>query len=392
MVGSRQPAATTPFRLTLWLDDVVNADYATLLLPKAIGYSTALLDYFFRGKPDVDLVADPGDSSKRKLTGKLVSSTGPPNEVVSGTLTLYWDNADGVRSPVPGFTPMSLSGIVGDAIDSAPFTPPLGVERYVAVYQGTLGQEQGAVIGKVGVGSHGVKELFIDSSAGDLYLRNRNFVAKLDIRGLLSPANSGISGVVWGNDNVSFMVWLGSPTNAWAIFELSARPAANATWTDAPTATLVRQEAQASWNLSGYPADELYGSFVLDRNRDILGSSLRGVGGDPYNYRTAVLLNLSRQTVLRDYGIAMTGEFGGGSEPHIVYADGTDLANAVIVINSWAYLDEDIWGYVPVPGVCRCGSGALNTTFSATGSVRRLSITAGILVPGRRSRNPRDDT
>ena len=32
------------------LDPGVFADYAALLLPRAVGYSAALLDYFFRGR------------------------------------------------------------------------------------------------------------------------------------------------------------------------------------------------------------------------------------------------------------------------------------------------------------------------------------------------------
>lgn len=316
------------------LNDRVYQDYATLLLRRAVGYSAALLEYFFRAKLDVDLVADPADASKRKLVGKLVSSTGPPNELVAGTLALYWDDANGVRSLVPGFTPLSLTGIVGDAIDSAPFTPPPGVERYVAVYQGALGQEEGAVIGKVGVGSRGVEELFIDAGTGDLYFRNRNVVAKLDIRGLLSPAGATISGAVWGNDARSFMVKVQAnwwDPAAWAIFELSARPGANATWTSAPTATLVRQETEASWGLANL--QDLFGALVLDSNRDILGSTY----GEAGRGTTAMLRNLSQHAVLRDYGIAIPGNEGGGSEPGIVYADGNDLDNAVVLVVSWTY-------------------------------------------------------
>src|SRR5262249_10090194 len=43
--------------------DAVQKDYARILLPRAVGYSTALIDHFFRGKLDVDLVSDPSDPS-----------------------------------------------------------------------------------------------------------------------------------------------------------------------------------------------------------------------------------------------------------------------------------------------------------------------------------------
>jgi len=52
------------------LDDSVFAEYASKLFPRAIGYSAGLLDYFFRGKLDVDLVnPDPTDPSLFQLVG-----------------------------------------------------------------------------------------------------------------------------------------------------------------------------------------------------------------------------------------------------------------------------------------------------------------------------------
>jgi hypothetical protein len=315
---------------------------ADVLLPRAVGYSAGLLDYFFRGKLDVDLVADPDDSSKLKLVGKLLRSNGPPNEDVAGTLALYWDDADGVRRPVPDFVPMSLAGVTGDPIASPPFPKPQGAARFAAVYQGTLGQEQDAVVGKVGAGGGGVEELFIDDATGDLYFRNRTLLTRLHVVERLTPAGAYIDRVIWGNDGVSFMVRVGFGS-AWAIFELSPRPATNMTWRTAPTAVLVRQETFAALG-----DDEVF-TIVLDSRRDILYGGDRGREMDPYNYRAAVLVNQSRRTTLRDYGIAILGEFGGGSVPYIVYADGADLAGSVVVVKSFAYLDHNAWGYAPTP-------------------------------------------
>jgi hypothetical protein len=337
------------------LDGRVFQDYAASLLPRAVGYSAALLGYFFRGALDVDLVADAGDPPRLKLVGKLVSSNGGPNELLAGSLALYWDDANGVRSPVAGFAPMSLAGVTGDPIASSPFLPPAGAERYVAVYQGTLGQEPGAVIGKVQVGSGGVEELFIDDATGDLHFRNRKVLTRLDVREQLTPPGAAIQPVIWGNDGMSFMVGVGiaccwHPAE-WAIFELSARPARNATWVTPPTARLVRQEAfDVTWTaaLGGGIADEVT-TIVLDSRRDILYGGHRGREIDPYNYTAAVLVNHSRRETLIDYGIAILGEFGGGSVPYLVYADGADLAGTVALIKSWAYLDRDVWGYVPLP-------------------------------------------
>ena len=50
------------FTPTLKLDDNVYMDYANILIPRAIGYSTALVDYFFRGRIDLES-ATSGDNA-----------------------------------------------------------------------------------------------------------------------------------------------------------------------------------------------------------------------------------------------------------------------------------------------------------------------------------------
>ncbi len=149
-----------------YLDDLVHEGYAKELLPRAVGYSAALLDYFFRGRLDVDLQEDPNDSTRIQLVG----TNGSADTLVDGTLTLYSDDPAGTRSQMPGFTPMVLAGVkLGDPLTSSPpsFQPPENAERFVAVYQGTLGLEKkdgtfpGGVIGKV-LGGVRVEEIFSD--------------------------------------------------------------------------------------------------------------------------------------------------------------------------------------------------------------------------------------
>ncbi len=207
-----------PFRLLLYLDDAVNQDYAKLLLPRAIGYSAGLLDYFFRGKLDVAVVPDPEDNTRSRflLRGTNASGTdASPEPLVEGTIELYADDANGVRrrvSEVSDFTPISVTPAQpvqrGDPIQSAPFLPPPNAVRYVAVYQGTLGQEPGAVIGKVlppGV----VEELIVAPIADgtlDVWFRNDSVFQPLGIRALLP---SDPRGVKWGQDGNSFFTWTG---------------------------------------------------------------------------------------------------------------------------------------------------------------------------------------
>jgi hypothetical protein len=137
------------------LDDRVFEDYAQFLLPRAVGYSTALLDYFFRGRLEAELGLDPVDISQYRLIAR--NASGEP--LVDGTVTLYADDpTSGVRRAVPALNKRPVSGIEpGQPLfEPLAFQPPPGAERFMLVYQGTLGQEAkddsrnlpGAVIGK----------------------------------------------------------------------------------------------------------------------------------------------------------------------------------------------------------------------------------------------------
>ncbi len=155
------------------LDDNVFRDYAQLLFPRAVGYSAALLDYFFRGKLDVDLVSDGADPSVARIAGTNAS----PDALVDGAVTLYAEDATtGTRSPLTALDPTAVTGVTpGGTVTSARFQIPGTTERFVAVYQGTLGNEvnqpdrtnPGGVIGKV-LGGSRVEELFSDGTRWNL--------------------------------------------------------------------------------------------------------------------------------------------------------------------------------------------------------------------------------
>jgi hypothetical protein len=160
------------------LDENVFRDYAARLLPRAVGYSAALLDYFFRNRFDVDLLPDTNDPSLVRVSGTNASSD--PNAfadpLVDGTLKLYKDAADGTRSEVATLDPVGFVGVPGGGpVTSARFQLPPDAERFVAVYQGTLGNEikdpsrnfPGGVIGKV-LGGYRVEQLFPDGTRWNL--------------------------------------------------------------------------------------------------------------------------------------------------------------------------------------------------------------------------------
>lgn len=122
------------------LDDEVNRDYAGELIPRAIGYSTALLDYFLRG--DIDL--KPGSAGGYSL----VNNT---SEEMTGTFALYYDDTSGTRRKLPGAEWVSTIAAndripVGSiAIPDDHAVPP----KYYLVFEGKMGEEDGAVAGRV---------------------------------------------------------------------------------------------------------------------------------------------------------------------------------------------------------------------------------------------------
>ena len=130
----------TRFRESPALDEGVYRDYASRLIPRAVAYSTALIDYFFRGR----MVASGDDSS---MTIRNAS-----DEAMNGTFALYYDDLNDVRHPVPGGAWARALAPEASA-DGLRFTPPTSPVpkdpgRYVLVFRGALGNEPEAVAGK----------------------------------------------------------------------------------------------------------------------------------------------------------------------------------------------------------------------------------------------------
>ncbi len=177
------------------LDDLVFQDYGRLLFPRAIGYSAGLLDYFFRGRLDVDLVDDPDNPGRLQVSGTNASedALGP------GTLSVYVEDAGGIRTAgtPPGGVPLGVTHS-GDALPNIGVSPSDSATRLVAVYQGALGNETpsltspGAVIGKVFRGVR-VEEVFAD--AQQWKIRTPTGVFPLPL------ARAEFEQVQWGDDD-----------------------------------------------------------------------------------------------------------------------------------------------------------------------------------------------
>jgi hypothetical protein len=157
-----------PLRTTkLKLSQKVFADTAKLLFPRAVGYSTALLDYFFRGRLDVNVrfpAAEPDGESNPEMR-ELFGVNASGETLGPGSLSVYAEDlATGRRDKVgeAAVPPTSPGGPILDA-EGNPIRFRVGIPaaRYVVVFSGILGQEApieaadpassfvGAVVGKV---------------------------------------------------------------------------------------------------------------------------------------------------------------------------------------------------------------------------------------------------
>lgn len=122
---------------------------ADLLIPRSVAYSAGLINYFFRGK--IDFVLDPNNPG-----AYIIKNLG--SEAMTGTFTLYYDDMDGVRQPVPGATwdltiaANSQYAFVSFATPTSP-TPKMPGD-YMLVFNGDMGEEKkgsntvGAVVSK----------------------------------------------------------------------------------------------------------------------------------------------------------------------------------------------------------------------------------------------------
>ena len=189
-------------------DDAVHDQYAKLLFPRAIGYSAALLDYFFRGRLDVDVFADPDDPEVVQVRG--TNASGEPLD--AGTLRLYADDPAGVRTPLTPASPtadLTVTAAAGAPVVSAQFRMSPDAERVVAVYQGTLGEEKpdpsrafpGAVVGKV-LGGVRVEEVFADAATQRWMLRTPTGVFPL--QGLTTAEYERVT---WGDGQDIVLAW-----------------------------------------------------------------------------------------------------------------------------------------------------------------------------------------
>jgi Tol biopolymer transport system component len=134
----------------LKLDDTVYADYAQNLIPRAVGYSAGLLNYFFRGQ--LEVITTPNGLKVRNVNSEEMDSfVDPVTGDRIGSISVYYDDTNNERNLLASYDlPAPLAP--GEEIPAISFTSPSNNVRpgkYTIVFRGKLGTEEGAAIGKV---------------------------------------------------------------------------------------------------------------------------------------------------------------------------------------------------------------------------------------------------
>jgi hypothetical protein len=123
------------------MDETVYRDIAPRVLPRAVGYSAELLEYFFRGRMGVVLTLAPDGSLLKgnvRITNELV------DEDMQGTFALYYDAKAGDRRVMATWTLILAPGQQSAALPVA-LPSDAALKGLTLVFTGRLGLEQGAV-------------------------------------------------------------------------------------------------------------------------------------------------------------------------------------------------------------------------------------------------------
>jgi hypothetical protein len=225
------------------LTDRSHESYAGKLLPRAVGYSASLLDYFFRGRLEtrVEVV----DSERLRLT--LHNGSGEPLD--AGTLRFFAERSDGERvlltdvrwedgTPIPGGDVAIGPVASGGALPVLTVRPSASSDRFVAAYVGGLGGERaspvpgatGAVVGTVFSG--GVRAEGIVPDGDRQWLRTADGVFPL------GPGVDALRRLQWGDLDNTFVGVRGAPSDPATPDEIRAlRIARPPGATDVPVTT-----------------------------------------------------------------------------------------------------------------------------------------------------------
>ncbi len=122
---------------------------ANVLVRRAVGYSAGLLNYFFRGQLKIIPVSG-GIQIQNTSTETIGSYIDPGTGSSIGNISVYYDNTFSNRQLLTSYN-LQMPLASGGTID-IPFVAPTDnilPGKYIIVFRGKLGEEEGAVIGKV---------------------------------------------------------------------------------------------------------------------------------------------------------------------------------------------------------------------------------------------------
>jgi hypothetical protein len=112
---------------------------ANLLLRRAVGYSAGLLRHFFRGRLGLEV-----SGTWIRLLNAL------PNDAVSGTFELFYDDQSGPRRRLAGWTLELFQNQYSEWLSSPGLPPSYAGAVCQLVFRGRIGQEENAVAGTRG--------------------------------------------------------------------------------------------------------------------------------------------------------------------------------------------------------------------------------------------------
>jgi hypothetical protein len=140
------------------LDEGVYSDYAERLIPRAVGYSAGLLNYFFRGEVEINKeIFEQVTAQGINGLYLTVKNLTPNEEMKNGEVWIsYKYKLTGETDFTYGLSnPITSDNIPyeGEAYQSFTFPTPIPADatdiQYLWIFKGTLGQEMDAVVGKV---------------------------------------------------------------------------------------------------------------------------------------------------------------------------------------------------------------------------------------------------
>jgi hypothetical protein len=128
------------------LDSNVYRDYASFLIPRAVGYSAGLLKYFFRGNLDMERIGGTDTEMEISISNRSNES------LINGVFELYYDNDQGDRTKIE-LSRFYVGSMAPDESYETEFKIPsdFGTGKkglYMLVYRGKVGEEDGTVIGR----------------------------------------------------------------------------------------------------------------------------------------------------------------------------------------------------------------------------------------------------